>query len=63
MSMMKKIAANEPDMTFEMNEADLAVCEKNQINQIDEHRAVSGRHGSVSVLGGTDETAYLYCRG
>ena len=24
----EKIAANEPDMTFELNEADLAVCEK-----------------------------------
>ena len=46
----EKIAANEPDMTFELNEADLAVCEKKQINHT--HRAVSGRHGSVSVLGG-----------
>ena len=26
----EKIAANEPDMTFELNEADLAVCEKNK---------------------------------
>ena len=26
----EKIAANEPDMIFEMNEADLAVCEKNK---------------------------------
>ena len=26
----EKIAANEPDMTFELNEADLAACEKNK---------------------------------
>ena len=26
----EKIAANEPDMTFELNEADLSVCEKNR---------------------------------
>ncbi len=36
-------------MTFELNENDPAVCEK-QINHT--RRAVSGRHGSVSAFGG-----------